>query len=142
MWATLAARVARPGGNGHAAQALRAEVDAQTAREQAVARHILEDVVPAHAYHMHTAGHEISPGVDVVLGMADSHGRARGAAGAVHAHDFRGRHAQQPRGILGAQILLAGERDASQIVQAADGIRADARFVQALAVKGAFARLG
>ena len=70
----LTAGVARPGRDGHAAQALGPEVDAQSAREQAVAGHILEYVVPTHAHHVHTAGHEVRPGVDVVLRVADGHG--------------------------------------------------------------------
>ena len=49
-------------------------VQAERAREQAVAGHILEYVVPTHAHHVHTAGHEVRPGVDVVLRVADGHG--------------------------------------------------------------------
>jgi len=138
----LAARVASPGGDGHAAQTLRAKMDAKAAREQPVAGHVLKNVVPAHANHVDAARHEVGPGIDVVLRVADGHGRAGGAAGAVHAHDLGLRHAQKSRGVLRAQILLCGKGDAPQIIETADGIRPNARFVQALTVKIALARLG
>lgn len=76
----LALGVARPGGDGHAAETLRPEVDAEAAREQAVAGHVLEDVALAHARHVQAAGHEVGPAVDVRLGVADGHGGAGGAA--------------------------------------------------------------
>ncbi len=53
--------VARPGGDGHAAETFRPEMNAEAAREQAVAGHVLEDVALAHARHVEATGHEIGP---------------------------------------------------------------------------------
>ena len=137
----LTAGVARPGGDGHAADALRPEVDAEAAGEQAVTGHVLEDVLLAHADHVEAAGHQIRPGIDVVLGVADGHRAAGGAAGAVHAHDLRLRHAEHARGVLVAQVLLGGEGDAAHVVQAPDAFGRHARLIQTAAVEFAFAGL-
>ena len=107
----LAQRVAGAGRNGHAAEALGAGVDAEAAREQAVAGHVLEDVVLAHADHVQAAGHEIGPDVEVVLRVGDGHGRARRAARAVQAHELVMRDDNEPEGILGAQIVLRRHGD-------------------------------
>ena len=125
----LPPRIARARRDGHAAEPLGAEMDAEAAREQAVAGHVLEDILATHTHHIHTAGHEVRPGVDVVLRVADGHRRARGAAGAVHAHDLALRHTQKARGILGAQVVLGGEGDARKVAEAPDGVGGDAGLV-------------
>ena len=76
----LAGSVACACGNGHAAQALCACVYAKAACEQAIAGHVLEHVLAAHAHHVQAAGHEIRPGVQIVLRVGNGHGRAGCAA--------------------------------------------------------------
>ena len=138
----LAARVAGAGGDGHAAQALGAEMDPQAPGEQTVTGHVLEHIITAYAYHVQAAGHEISPAVDIVLRMADGHRTARGSTGAVHAHDLAARHAQKPRGILVPQILLGGEGNAPDIVQRRDAPGRHAGFIQTAAIELALAHMG
>ena len=130
------------GRDGHAAQSFGPVVDAQTAREQAVTRHILEHVVAADARGMHGPGHERGPGVQVPLRVADGHGRTRGAAGTVHAHEFGTGHAGQPLGVLGAQIVLAGKGQATDVLRTADALGAQARVGQHAGVKGRSGRPG
>ena len=137
----LPAGVACTSRDGQAAQTLRAEMDAQPSGKQAVAGHVLKNIVPAHPYHRHAAGHQIGPGMYVVLRMADRHRRSGRAAGAVHADNFRLRNAEQPGGILGAQVVLCGKGYAAQVVQTTDKTGAQTGGVQTLAIKGALSGL-
>ena len=72
-----------PGRDGQHAQPLAAVVDAQAAGEQAVPGHVLADVGLAAAAGIHGPGHEVGPAVQVVLGVEDRRGCARGAGGGV-----------------------------------------------------------
>ncbi len=130
-----------PGGNGHAAEALRAVVDAKSSGEQSVAGHVLKGVFPADACGKHAAGHEIGPCFHVFPRIADGHGGAGGAAGTVHAHKIGAGNAAQAIRILGAQIVLAGEGQTADILGTGDILRRQARLIQNPRVEGSLAGL-
>ena len=72
------------------------------------------------------ARHHLGPHLDVALGVADD-GRLAGRAGrGVHAHDLLARHGEHPEGIVGAQVLLGGERELGEVGQRVEIVR-DAR---------------
>ena len=131
----LALGVARARRNGHAAEALGAEMDAEAAREQAVAGHVLEHVVLAYARHVKAAGHEIGPAVDVGLGIANGYRGAGGAAGAVHTHEFGMRNRGEPIRILGAEIVLAGKGNPPDVLKGAQVVGGHSGFGKALGVE-------
>jgi hypothetical protein len=108
-----------PAGHRHhrAAQALGAVVRAQAAREQAVAVGDVDHVAGTAAGRADRARHQVGPGVDVALRVAD-HGRlAGGAARCVHAHHLLARHGKQAERVVVAQGLLGGEREFRQVGQ-------------------------
>ena len=131
----LAQGVAGAGGNGHAAEALRAGMDAESAGEEAVAGHILKDIILAHAHHVQAAGHEVGPDIQIILGVGDSHGRARGAARAVQAHQLVAGNDDQSERILGAEIVLRSHGDLLDVIEGFDAVRSDAGLVKALPVE-------
>ena len=96
-------------GNGHGAQALGAQLEADAGGPQAVARGDLDAVEGRDAGHLVAAGELGGPVDDVLLGVGDDDGRARGARGAVDAHHFLIGHSLQPQRIHLAQVVLLGE---------------------------------
>ena len=101
--------VARPHGNGHGAQALGAQLETDAGRPQAVARGDLDAVERGDARHLVAAGELRGPVDDVLLGVGDDNRRARGARGAVDAHDFLVGHRLQPQRIHRAQVIFLGK---------------------------------
>ena len=91
---------------------------AEAAGEEAVAGHILEDIILAHAHHVQAAGHEVGPDIQIILGVGDSHGRARGAARAVQAHQLVAGNDDQSERILGAEIVLRSHGDLLDVIPA------------------------
>ena len=69
--------IARPGRDGQAAQPFGPVMDAKATGEEPVAGHVLKGVLGPHPDHVHAAGHEIGPGINVVSGVVDDRGRAR-----------------------------------------------------------------
>jgi len=110
-------------------------MSAQSAGEQAVAVSVVNDVVLGEARGHKTAPHELRPGVDVALRVAD-HGGCAGCAGrGVQAHDIAHRRGKKPEGIIVPQILLGGERKTLQIIEGFKALRRHTRPVKRLFVK-------
>jgi hypothetical protein len=109
-------------------------VEAEAAGEQPVAVGVVDEHPRAHAGHRHRTRHHLAPDVEVAGGVADDRRPPTGAAGGVHAHEPLARHRQQPERVVLAQVLLAGEGQAGDVLERADHAgRLDAGGVQALA---------
>ncbi len=94
-----------------------AVVEAEPAREQAIAIGDVNLVGGAAAGGADRTRHDLRPGLDVAARVTD-HGRfAGGAARCVHAHDVRHRHREHAERIILPQVVLAGEREFGEIGQ-------------------------
>ena len=123
----------RNGDRGEA-QALGAVVRAQAAGEQAVAVGDMHLVAGARAGGADRARHQVAPGVDVLLRIADHRRLAGGARGGVDAHDLVHRHGEHAERIGVAQVGLGGERELRQVGERLQVLGFHARRVELLAV--------
>src|SRR4029079_16421146 len=87
-----------------APQALRAVVRTKTACAQAVAVGDVHDIAGLAARCTNRARHELRPGVDILLRVADDCGLASRAAGCMYAHDLLARHGKHAERIVRAQV--------------------------------------
>ena len=135
--------VAAGDGNHSRADALGAIVRAQPTGEESVAVCVLHDVAFVQAAGRQAAHHDRGPNIHVLLGVRDHDGLAGGPAGCVHAHHIAQRGREQAKGISVAQVSLAGERQARDIVERLDVSRGQLAALHALAKQFyAFRRVG
>ena len=126
--------VAAGHGNDRCAQPSRALMRAKAAGEQAVTICNLHDIVRAAASGGDGARHQFRPYLHIVLGIAGYDGAARGAAGALDAHNVVQRRGQQPIGELIAQIRFFHKRQVFQVFNAVNVLGTDTLGVHARAV--------
>ena len=107
--------VAGAHGNGHGAQALAAQLEADAGSPQAVARGYLDAVGVRDARRLVAACEHGGPIVDVLLRVGDDDRGARGARGAVDADDLLIRHRLQSQRVRLAQVGLFRERQLLEI---------------------------
>ncbi len=86
------------GGDHGGADLLRAVVEPQAAREQAVGEGHLDHVVLGHAPRGKDARHALGPDPYVISRIADHDGASRGAGGGLDAHDVAQGNANMPYG--------------------------------------------
>ena len=113
----LTCRHATRGGDDRAAEPLRSVVRAETAGEQAVPVGDVDRVAGAPARRADRTGHHVGPHGQVVLGVPDDGGPARGAARRVQPADPVLRHGEHPERVVRAQIGLDREGEARQVGQ-------------------------
>ena len=121
--------------HGHA-QTLRPVVEAEAAGEQAVAVGVVQDVAGARPGGGHAARHQIGPHVEVLARVADDGGLAGGARRGMEAHHLVARHGEHAERVGGAQVVLHGEGEAGEVVEALEVAGLDAGGVEAFAVEG------
>ena len=78
----------------------------------------MHQVTGSRARSADAARHQVRPGVDVVAGVTDHRGLARGATGGMDAGALRARHGKHAIRITVAQIEFGGEGKLGQIRQA------------------------
>ena len=83
---------------------------AETAREQAVAQRVLEDVAAGEPARDQPARQHVRPELEIGPRVGDDGRLARRAARGVDAHDVARRHREQAEGIMFAQVVLGRER--------------------------------
>ncbi len=110
--------VARTDRDGHHPQLLGAVVKADASGEQAVAHHVLENILLAHPGAIHAAGDQVGPLGDVPPGVEHHRRVARGPGGGVQAHHLLRGYGQEAVRESRAQLRLAGQRQLLQGLQA------------------------
>ena len=111
-------------------------VDPEAAGEEAVAGHVLEGVAGPDAGGREPPRHDLPPDVEVVGGVADDLGFARGARGRVDAPDGVVLDGEEARRVGPGERLGGGEREGLEVLDAGDVGRGDAGLVEALPVVG------
>ena len=127
--------VARADGDRERPEPLGAVVQADAAREQAVAHHVLEHVGLPHAGHVHGPGREVGPPFDIGPCVVDDRGVAGGARRGVQAHHLLHRHREEAVGEMVPQVRLGGEGQARDVRDRGERPGA-ARAVQVAVVRG------
>ena len=107
--------VAGAHGDGHGAQALAAQLEADAGSPQAITGSDLNAVGVRDARRLIAAREHGGPIVDVLLRIGDDDRGARGARGAVDADDLLIRHRLQSQRVCLAQIRLLRERQFLEI---------------------------
>ena len=108
-------RVAGAHGDGHGAQTLAAQLEADTGSPQAIARSDLDTVLVRDARRFVAARENGCPVDDVLLRVRDDNRRARGARRAVDAHNLFVGNGLQSQRIRLAQVGLFRERQLLEI---------------------------
>ena len=109
-------------------------VQAEAAREHAVAERHLRPVARHHARHLREARDAVAPHVHVVGVVAHHDGLAGGARRGVQLLHFGKRHGEKPVGERLAQHALVRERELAHVLERADVAGRHAERVHALAV--------
>ena len=120
----LARRHATRDRDDRAAEPLRAVVRPEPAGEEAVAVGNVDDVARASTGRADGPRHEVRPGVEVVLCVADHRGAPGGAAGSVDAAHVRPRHGEHAERIVVAEIELGGQAEIARGRRASRSLRA------------------
>ena len=107
-------------GDGHGAQALAAQLEADTRGPQAVAGGDMDAVFGGQARIFVAARELDGPVIDVLLGVGNDHRRAGSAAGRMDAHDLLGRNGGDSQRIGFAQVALVGEGQLAEILGGLD----------------------
>ena len=102
-------------GDGHGAQALATQLEADAGSPQAITRGNVDTVGVRDARRLVAAREHGGPIVDVLLRVGDDDRRARGARGAMDADDFLVRNRLQSQRVCLAQIGLFRERQLLEI---------------------------
>ncbi len=105
----LPLRVACAHGQHGCTDALCAVVQAQAAREKAIAVAHLHHIVTVKANGGQGSSQRLGPGLDIALGVADHGGLSCGAAGYVVAHHLALGGAEHACGVVVPQVHLPGE---------------------------------
>ena len=121
-------------GDDKGTELLRAVVQAEPAGEQPVAHHVLEHIPSTQPHHVETARHQLGPARDVARGVEDRGGQAGGAGRVMQAYHPILRHRQETEGVAVAQVLLAGQREAAQIIERVKRLRAQAETCEHLRI--------
>jgi len=132
----LAFGLAAGHGNDGAAQGLGAGVRAQAAGEEAVAVGVVDLHARADAGGAEAAGHELGPVGQVLLGVADHRGPARGARAGVDPGHLALRHREHPERVLLAQVVFGGEGEVAQVLEFTQVVGMDAGLVELALVQG------
>jgi hypothetical protein len=114
----LAPGVAGGGGHHRRADLLDAVVQSEAAREQAVAEGHVHGVLGLQAAGGEEAGAQVGPELQVVRRIGHEGGLAGGAGGAVDAGELLAGHGDEAQGMVTPQVVLGGEGQPAQIVQA------------------------
>src|SRR5205807_9834916 len=113
----MARGIARRDRHDRHADALAAVVETEAAGEEPVAEGDLQEVAPARAGRSHHARHDLTPGLEVTRRVPDDRGLALGAGGGVETCDLAELHGEEAERVMVAQIGLADERQARQVVE-------------------------
>ena len=113
-------------------------MQAERAGKHAVTEADLRHIVGGGAAHHRDAGNAFRPSVEVLFGIADDGGFARGARGSVHAHEILFRYGKQAERIIVAQVFLGGEGKLGEVRQGLDILRLHARRIHLFAVRKNF----
>ena len=100
-----------------AAQQLGAIVGPKPASKQAVTVSHLNHVAAPTSGCAYRAGHQLRPGVDVVLRVTHHGGLARGARGRMQTHHLLTRHRKQTKRVVVAQVFFDREGKARQVAE-------------------------
>ena len=114
----LARRVAGADGHDRDAGLLQPVVQAEPPGEHAVAEGDLGDVAAVRADGDGEAADQLGPGLEVGARVAADDGLAGGAGRRVDLDHLVQRHGEQAVGIRVAEVVLLGERQAAQVVEA------------------------
>ena len=117
------------------AEAFRAVMRAEAAREEAVAVADLDDVVFRRAAADEGAGHGLRPDFDVLFRVADDGRLAGCSAGGMDSDDVLLRDGEEAEGIVVAKVGLDGCRKLCEIRERDEIARLDAFFVKSLVVE-------
>ena len=118
------------------AQAFGSVVSSQTSREQAVTVGNVDFVAAGTSTGTNAAGNDVSPGVDIALGVTDHGGLSGSAAGGMNANDFIHWGGEHAKWVIVSEIGLVGERNFGQIVQRIDVHWLEADFVKRVTIEG------
>ncbi len=135
-------QIARSHRDGEHAEKLAAELEARPRCPESVAHGHLHAVGRGKSGQFIAARHLEAEGLDVAPGIGEDLALAGGAAGGVDARDLLLGHAEQGQRIAPAQVFHIREREAAQVVQAADVAGSHAAGVEQGAVLRRVARLG
>ena len=131
----LAGGVAGADGQHRRAGALQPVVQAEPAGEHAVAEGDLSDVAVVDAGGDGEPAHQLSPRLEIRLGVPAHHSLAGGARRGVDLNDLVHGYGEEAVGIVVAEVRLLGERQAGDAVQAGEVAGLEADSVQLLAVE-------
>jgi len=87
----------------------------EAAGKEPVTVSVLHHVAAADAGGGKGSAHELGPGGDVALRVADHGGLACGAGGGVHPHHPVKGHGEKAEGVVETQIFLGGEGQPTEI---------------------------
>ena len=118
------------------ADALDAVVEAEAAGEKPVAERDLDRVVGRDARRGQKPRDELGPCLEVLLGVAYHGGLAGRAGRAVDAHDVALGDREEAEGVLLAEVVLGGEGDLFEVVDALDVAGGQAGALEAIAIEG------
>ena len=128
-------RGSRAGGDDQAADLLGAVMHDQSAGEQAVTHHVLEDILAGDAGADQRTRDEVGGIVHIIARKEQRLGFARRAAGGVQAHRLLARHRQQPVRVNRPQVRPRGEGQAARVGQGFDAPGRDAQLGELLLVE-------
>src|SRR3954467_14147386 len=120
--------------DGYTAEFLGAVMNAEAAGEKAVAIGIVDLHAGPAAARVNRARAHVRPGADIELGIADDRRLAGRTGRRVDADDLVHRHGEHAIGIIGAQIVLAGERKFAQVGEVLQIVRMPARRIEAFLI--------
>ena len=127
--------IAARNGDDRGPQPFGAVMGPQSAGKEPVTVGVMDDIPPVGAGRDKRAGHQFTPGVDVLEGIAD-HGRFTcGAGRGVDADDLLQGSGKQAVRIGVAHVLLRGEGKPFQVIQAANIGRFEAGLAERIHIK-------
>ena len=126
----------RAAGDRHGGQTepLGAVVESKPAGEQSVSEGIVEDVAGLGAHAGERTGHQVRPQGEVGRGIADDGRFAGRSRGGVQPHQVLARHREQAEGVIVAQVRFDREREARDVGEGLEIVRAHAGAVELAAI--------
>ena len=129
---------------GHAAGDWRAgeaeiigpQMYAEAAGEEAIAIGVMQHVAGAEAGGAKGPRDDLTPHIQIALGVTDDGGLTRGAGGGVNARHLLPRHGEHAERVIVPEVLLHRERELREIRQRGQIIGVNARRIEARLVMG------